>query len=119
MIEPTSQDPLLLKEVRAKLLNELLFSNATKNEELSIDVKKHIRNQLIPFVTSYISPTTNKPILPRSMRTYILALQRQFRKWGYKIHLISVDVFNNKRMGILAVCDNKFAEQQSQGQLPK
>ena len=53
------------------------------------------------------------------MKTYILGLQRKFAEWGYDLTLVSGPIFDHKKYGLRAVCDNKFSEQQERGEISK
>jgi len=119
MIEPTLNDPVLKKEHSIQLLKKRLFLNATPGEEVPLSTQENIRRELISFVISYKSKKTQKSVSQTTMKTYILGLQRKFAEWGYELTLVSGPVFDHNKYGLRAVCDDRFSEQQAQGQISK
>jgi len=119
MIQPTLTDPVLRRREAIRLLKKRFFTGALPGQDVPVHVQENIRRELIPFVISYKSKKTGKSVTPVTMKTYILGLQRQFSEWGYELTLVSGPIFDHKKYGLRAVCDNRFSEQQAQGQIRK
>ena len=77
---------------------------------------KRIRFFLIEFAVNYRSEKETQEVRPSTMKGYILGIQCFFRhEWGFKLSLLEGPVFNRPKEGLMAVLDNRFSAQQSDG----
>ncbi len=72
-----------------------------------------MQRYLIEFAVGYRSSGTNSEVMPTTMKTYILGIQRVFNEWGFELKLTTGPVFGNPKTGLISVLNNKFSEQQS------
>ena len=85
-------------------------------ENSSSDQLKRIRIFLIEFAVNYRSEKETQEVRPSTMKGYILGIQRFSRhEWGFKLSLLEGPVFNCPEEGLMAVLDNRFSAQQSDG----
>ena len=97
-------------------LKRKLFNNVPPNQAVSIDIRKQIRHARIEFVVNYRKKgEENGPVSPETMMGYIRGILPAFEKWGYSMELFKDPVFTDKKEGLFAVMDNRFADQQSLG----
>lgn len=74
---------------------------------------------MINFVVDYRSAKLKTAVSPASMKSYVLSLQRTFDEWGFKMSMTSKPIFNHRKYGLKAVCDNFVSEQQSEGNVSR
>jgi len=112
-----ANDPKEKSRFEVQKLRELLFENCNPGEDISIEGVTRIRHHLIEFVANYtkMHKEEPEPVSPESMMTYIRGIQRTFEDWEYKINICTDPFFKDKKFGLRAVLDNKFAEQQAKG----
>jgi len=113
----SNNDPKEKSRFEVQKLRELLFENCNPGEDISIEGVTRIRHHLIEFVANYtkMHKEEPEPVSPESMMTYIRGIQRTFEDWEYKINICTDPFFKDKKFGLRAVLDNKFAEQQAKG----
>ncbi len=55
--------------------------------------------------------------MPSTMKNYILGIERIFASRGDKVNFLNGDIFTEDEQTLMAVIENKFAEQQRRGVL--
>ena len=97
-------------------LKRKLFNNVPPSQAVSIHIWKQIQHARIEFVVNYRKKgEQNAPVSPETMMGYIRGIFRTFKEWGYSMELFKDPAFTDKKEGLIAVMDNRFAGQQSQG----
>lgn len=80
---------------------------------------KRLRHFLIELCTRYVSPLTQKEVAPSIMLNYVRGVQRRIKELGLTINLFSDPIFADPVERLSPLLDNKFAQQQSEGQITK
>ena len=79
---------------------------------------ERVRFFLVEFATNYVSPRTGSEVKTTTMKCYLSGIQRRFfSSWGYNFQIFEGPIFNCPKKGTNAAVDNKFSEQQSNGQV--
>ena len=77
---------------------------------------KVVRFYLIEFVANYKNLKTGDDIVPTTLKTYMLGIQRGFScVWDYDLKRFSGPIFACPREGLVGVLDNKARQGQQQG----
>ncbi len=82
-----SENPDRLSEFEVEQLRKELFEDCIAGEEVPEDVQCKVQRYLIEFAVGYRSSGTNSEVMPTTMKTYILGIQRVFNEWGFELKL--------------------------------
>lgn len=75
-----------------------------------------VRHYLIEFFATVKNSKTGEPLMPTTLKNYVLALQRAFSSiWKYNLRLLQGDVFACANNVLLSVLDNRSPELQAEG----
>lgn len=84
-------------------------------ENWTEDHLKNVRYYLIEFVANYKKKNSEEDIMPSTLKSYVLGIQRSFKQeWKYEINLFRGPIFDCPDHGLMAVLDNKARRLQIQ-----
>lgn len=100
-------------------LKPMLFHGCIPEQVASEENLELILYHLTEFVVGYRLLKGGGTATSNTMRSYLLAIQRQFKYWGYPMDLQKGPVFAHPKHGLAHVMENRFSKQQSQGTFTK
>lgn len=93
----------------------VLFQGQDFRLGMDQDCLMRLRYFPIEFSVNYVSHKTRKNISPSSMLTYMRGINRRFDKLGFPVNINDGPIFNDSENGPKNVLENRFAEQQAEG----
>ena len=97
----------------------VLLNRRTLMQGLDESELERLRHFLIEFAISYVSRKNNKHVGPSTVLEYIRSIQRRLHELGIELNLCEVIIFNHAHHGLVTIIDSRFAQQTSEGSVPK
>lgn len=82
--------------------------DAVPEKPVPENVQESARDAMINVVVEYGSKKPKTSVSPASMKLYVPSLPGTFKEWGYKMCVTLRPIFNHRKYGLKAVCDNNF-----------